>query len=543
MSDFDAIVIGSGAGGLTAAVALANAGKRVVVFEQHYLPGGWCHSFTLSGYRFSPGIHYIGELHPGGGMRSMFEGLGLGADLAFLELHPDGYDHILAGGQRFDIPAGRDRFEERLARRFPDEREGIRRYLDTCHAVTREISQIMEIRSVGDGVRTVLRSPNLARWGLRSAKALIDAHARDPFLRAILAGQSGNNGLPPSMAPAVLHAGVTGHYLRGGWYPRGGAYTIPRAFVRALRRAGGEIHVKTAIDKILVENRRAIGVRLADGTEVRAPIVISNADPAVTYGRLVGREHLSRLLRAGLARTKWSVSALSLFLATDLDLPAAGLDSGNYWLYESNDLEAIYKSGLTASGTERPVPPGQFVTVTTLKDPSKLRANPDHHTIESFSFVGFEAFRRWAHTRYGERPEDYERLKRDLLARMIRGAARIIPGLEGRIRFADLGTPLTNVHYVAATRGNLYGTEKSRWQLGPFSFSTKTELEGLYLCGSSTLAHGVAGAVGSGLVAASQVLGCRARELYRPGGAPITIGHPTPTLTSVPAWQPEAASA
>ena len=69
---YDVIVIGSGAGGLTAAVALAQAGKKVLVLEQHDRPGGWTHSFTLSGYRFSPGVHYIGDLHEGGGFASAF---------------------------------------------------------------------------------------------------------------------------------------------------------------------------------------------------------------------------------------------------------------------------------------------------------------------------------------------------------------------------------------------------------------------------------------------------------------------------------------
>src|SRR5512144_1362290 len=121
MRDVDTIVIGSGAGGLTAAVALARSGQKVLVLEQHYLPGGWCHSFSLEGYRFSPGVHYIGELGPEGASRRLFEGLGLGVDLSFYELNPDGFEHLIIGGERFDIPRGRELYEERLARRFPRE--------------------------------------------------------------------------------------------------------------------------------------------------------------------------------------------------------------------------------------------------------------------------------------------------------------------------------------------------------------------------------------------------------------------------------------
>jgi len=104
MKDADVIVIGSGAGGMAAAVALARANKRVMVFEQHYLPGGWCHSFPMGGYQFSPGVHYIGDLGPGGNMRQIYEGLGVANDLVFLELNPDGYDHVHIGDEYFDIP-------------------------------------------------------------------------------------------------------------------------------------------------------------------------------------------------------------------------------------------------------------------------------------------------------------------------------------------------------------------------------------------------------------------------------------------------------
>ena len=111
---YDAIVIGSGAGGLTAAVALAQAGKKVLVLEQHDRPGGWTHSFTLNSYRFSPGVHYIGDLQEGGGLRRIYDGLGVSQDLTFIELNPDGYDHIVIGEKKIDFPKGKENLIERL---------------------------------------------------------------------------------------------------------------------------------------------------------------------------------------------------------------------------------------------------------------------------------------------------------------------------------------------------------------------------------------------------------------------------------------------
>ncbi len=531
-TDYDVIIIGSGAGGLAAAVPLAQAGQRVLVCEQHEVPGGWTHSFTLQGYRFSPGVHYIGEVQPGGSLRRVYEGLGVSQDLEFCELNPDGYDHIYIDQERFDFPKGKGNLAARLKDRFPKESSGIDGYLNTVSGLMESASFLGRESRVEQVAGAVTHAGSLLRWVSRSGQDLLDHYFTDPVLKGVLSGQSGDHGLPPSQVSAFFHAGLTHHYLNGGYYPRGGGFAIPRAFVRALKRAGGEIRLNTMVDQILLENGKAIGVRLADGSEIRSRYVISNADPEVTFGKLIGRERLSARLRKKIDSVKYSGSCLSLFFAVDMDLRAAGLDSGNNWFYDRADVDGIYQLGLTDYALTAKTAPGMFLTVTTLKDPSKLHHG--HHTCEAFVFVGYEAFQKWAKERSGAHAADYEALKEDLAWRLFQSLEQRVPGISQHVVFWSLATPLTNEHYINATRGNLYGIEKSPRQVGPWAFPVQSEIEGLLMCGASTESHGVAGVTGSGLTAARTILKCHTSELLQQHGPELRI-YPSEDITQWPA--------
>ncbi len=528
--DCDAVVVGSGAGGLAAALALARSGLSVQVLEQHYLPGGWCHSFILDGYRFSPGVHYLGNLGEQGRLRKIYEGLGIAGDLVFLELNPDGYDHILIDGEtRFDIPAGEMLYKDRLRQRFPHESRGIDEYFRLMDRL-----DLGRLGHQGPGLAGPLKIPFVLAHGTRPLARVLGSTIGDPRLRTILAmPAAGDYGLAPSRAPAVLHAAVTSHYLNGAWYPRGGGFAIPRAFSRGIKRAGGKVRLRAPVEKILVDSsrshKRALGVRLTGGEEIRCGAVVSNADPMVTFAKLVGRDSLSRGLKTRLSAATWSVSTLSLFMAVDMDLEGMGFDTGNYWYTRRPDLELFFDGHRRRTDFRAP---GLFLTITTLKDKSKRHSR--EHTIEAFAFCRYDRFRPFDDSD-GVRSPDYLAFKETLTEQMITAVGRVIPGVENHISFRELGTPLTNRHYVAGHEGAIYGTEKILRQIGPMGFGTATEIENLFLCGASTQVHGVMGVTTSGLMAAGQILGCGVSDLLEAGGEQLR----TYPAENSSAWPPE----
>ncbi len=458
-------------------------------------------------------------------MRGVYEGLGVANDLTFYEMNPDGYEHIRIGGDAFDMPSGKEATVERFQQRFPSQARGIEDYFSLVERICSELPVVPETRSFLDFLTVPYRTRHMGRYGLYSLKRILDDRISDPLLKAFLSMQCGDHGLPPSKTPFALHAAVVGHYLNGGYYPKGGGRAIPRAFVRALRKHHAQLLLSTNVVKILTEasskGRAAVGVQLADGQELRAHKIISNASPHITYDNLVGREHISSKLRKKLDSATYTTSAVVLYLATDLDLHAMALDSGNYWYAKSPDFEAYYSQSRSSTIAEVDEVPGVFLGVTSMKDPTSFRNG--HHVIEAVNFISYDVFRCWRNTQVGERPEEYRALKRKLTAAMLKTIENIIPGISDHILYSDLSTPLSSEHYVQSTQGACYGTEKTLRQIGPFSFHNRSEIENLYLCGASTTAHGLSGSTSSGLGVASMLLSCRPSELLKDTGQKLNV--------------------
>lgn len=512
---FDTIIIGSGVGGLSAAICLARAGQKVLVLEQHDVPGGWCHSFYLNGHRFTPGVHYVGLLEKGQSTARLYEALGIANDLTFFRMNPSAYEHAYIGDERFNFPGNFEDLVTALVARFPKEEKNIKKYLNLVRNVSAELQLLPDIEGFWQHVTIPFRTKNMGKYALFSLKRVIDWHIKDPLLKKILNIQFGDHGLSPAKASFPLHCAVMDHYFNGGFYPCGGGAAIVKAMTTAIKKYNGEVKTQQSVKKIILEGKKkkvAIGVEMESGEKLFAKQIISNADPNITYQKLIGEENLSKKLQRKLNKTQYSCTSLMLFLTVDMDIKAAGIDSGNIWLMPNEDMDVVYERMMMPNITNDEAFEGMFISCTTLKDPSSFDGK--HHTIEAITYLDYRIFEKFK-DKNESRSTEYLQFKEVLTEKMIKTLEKVVPNIREHIVHKELGTPITNQYYINTTKGSVYGTEKKLTQIGPFAFKAKSEIKNLFLCGASIVSHGVAGAGYSGLQTAGQILNLKQRQLLK----------------------------
>jgi all-trans-retinol 13,14-reductase len=289
---------------------------------------------------------------------------------------------------------------------------------------------------------------------------------------------------------------VTGVYNAGSYYPVGGPGRFAQTLVPAIEAAGGELRLQADVKRILTNEGRACGVAFEQRGEQRqeqARHVISAMGVANTVACLDATtaapwQQAIRTLAPG-------ISYVSLFVGLEGDIAAAGAGTANHWIYESQDIGAVWQRPADDDA------PGIFVSFPSLKDP----ASPGKPTAEVVAVVDAAAFAPWLALPVDERPEDYQALKAWVEERLLAQFLRHFPALQPMLRFHELSTPVTQQRYVRSPDGAMYGIEMTAERLTSPALHVRTPLPGLLLAGQDVTSPGVPGAFMGGLMAAASV--------------------------------------
>ncbi|HLK48231.1 MAG TPA: NAD(P)/FAD-dependent oxidoreductase [Bryobacteraceae bacterium] len=504
---YDAIVVGSGAGGLTAAVLLAKyGGQRVLVLERHYAPGGFTQSFRRPGFDWDVGLHYIGQLHdPRFPLQLLFDRLTDGR-LEWSPL-PEVYDRILIGERCYEFWSGEERFRRKMKEYFPEEGGAIDQYLTRVNECAAAMQRYFAERALPPILSRLfgglMRRPFL-RFASRTTAEVLGELTDNRQLAAVLTGQWGCYGLPPSQSSFGIHAIVAQHYFDGGSYPRGGAARIAEALAPAIEAKGGTVALCAEVDRILVEARkRAIGVRMADGREIFAGRVISDAGAANTFRRLLP-EHLPGVdaVLGEIGSIPPSIAHVCLYLGLEGSSPELGLSGTHLWVYPDQD----HDGNLQRLFSDPDAPLSVMISSASAKDPDFERRHPGHSTAEIASLVPYEWFRNWEHTHWRKRGPDYEAYKALLTERLLDAFYRYVPAARGHVRHAELSTPLSTRDCVNHPHGEIYGLAHTPRRFKLRCLGPRTPVPNLYLTGGDAATCGVMGASTGGILAASAIL-------------------------------------
>ncbi len=496
----DAVVIGAGLAGLSAAAYLAKAGRRVVVLEHHSVPGGYAHEFKRRGYRFDVALHALDGAGPGGWLHPILDDLGVLDTVPLNRLDP--LYALRVPDFEMAVPADLNEYRNQLVAMFPAEQGGIDSLIGAMRDVARDVGTYSRDRAAGVKVPQMempQRYPAMATAFMSSWADFMAAHVSDRQLQAVFSVLWGYLGLPPSQLSAGLYAMAwTSYHVNGGYYPIGGSQAISRAIERTILDHGGEVRYRQTVTKIEVADGRAVGVETDRGLRISADLVVSNAGPGVVV-EMVGREHFPDEYLQRVDADRPAVSNLVVYLGLNRDVAEMGWTHHEFFLSEDYDLDADYEAML-AGDFDRA---GMVIADYTRSDPGC--APEGGSVLQLLTLAPWDYANVWGTggclDGYRRNP-DYRRIKAEAGERLLVRAEKLLPGLRDAIEVMEVATPLTNYRYSLQPGGSIYGREQTVTNM-LHRHSPKTPISNLLLTGAWISGGGMSSAMGSGRTVAS----------------------------------------
>ena len=474
--NFDAVIIGSGIGGLVTASQLAAKGAQVLVLEKYIIPGGSGGSFKRKGYTFDVGASMIFGFGEKGYTNLLTRAL---KDVdEKCETIPDPVQLEYHLPNKFDISVDKnyEKFINKLSATFPKEKEGIRKFYDTCSNVFRCLDS-MPLLSIEDPsylFKVFFKSPlsclGLARWLPVNAGDVARKFIKDPELLRFIDIECFCWSVMPALKTPMINAGMvfTDRHVGGINYPRGGVGKIAEKLVSGIEKLGSKIRYKANVTEILIKDEKAVGVRLSNGEEIYSNIIVSNSTRWDTFGLEDKKKGLIANKNVPKSEYKWaetykpSPSFVSIHLGVEKNIIKDNFNCHHIIVENWDNLEN--EKGVV------------FVSIPTLLDSSLA---PDgKHIVHAFTPSSMNEWEGLSRKEYLQKKEEY-------FSFLIDRISTIIPNLQKNIDHKEIGTPKTHKKFLGRYQGS-YGPIPSQKLLGllPMPFNS-TKIKNLYCVGDS----------------------------------------------------------
>lgn len=504
--NYDAIIIGSGLGGLTTAVLLAQSGKKVLVLERHYVPGGFTHSFKREGYEWDVGVHYVGKMNDAETpLRKAFDYITEGK--LKWGMMDAVYDKAIIAGKEFRFVVGEENQLNQFIEYFPKEEKAIRIYFDKIKKFASGTAMFFGEKSMPPFLSNFLGYFLRKKFNSYSDKTTYDflrSITGNEELISVLCAQCGNYGLAPKKSSFAIQAMIADHYADGGSYPLGGAKEIFNTIAEVIYKNGGEIAITAEVKEIVLKNGTAVGVEMKSGEKIFAKKIISNAGARNTFTKLLPNynEHLVPI-KNDLAKIKPSACHICLYVGLNASDKQLQLPKSNYWVYNSFDFDGDYEKHIHNMNLE---PPLYYISFPSARDSQWSGTHPDKSTIQVIVACSYEWLEKWKETNWMKRGDDYLKFKTGFEEKLLKKLYEIVPQVKGYVDVCEVSTPLSTKHFSNYGNGEIYGLEHTPERFRLKWLRPQTPVKNLFLTGQDTLTVGLGGALFSGVITASVIL-------------------------------------
>lgn len=485
--NFDAIIVGSGLGGLSCGAYLAKKGWRVLVLEKNSFIGGYASSFCTNNFCFDTALHMIDGVGKGQSMYNFLELCGIADRINFVKLKH--FARLIFPEHDLRFPSGDlDGLISLLIEEFPLDSNGIPIFFEKMVNIHDDIMRFLYSTSPMWIQLPIFpfQYRNLFGSMKKTVKNLLDKYLNDKKLKALLFANWGFYGLPPSKLNVKSVFGNIDFWMMGAYYPKGGSHVVPDAFVDIIRENKGSLLLDKEVTKIIIENKKAIGVTTAKGDTFFASNIISNVSALETFNSLVGRKELSSKFLRKMDNMELSCSIFNVYLGLDKDFKSEIEDPDDYevLICETYDLEEDYKWMINGDFDKASF----FVT---------LYSNVDDSLAKDGDFVAgivqghnFDHWKKYEVDYEDKNKLQYEAEKIRIAQILIERAEKVIPGLSKHIKVIKIGTPLSLKRCSGNNNGAIYGWAANVDQFTPMDRMTNIPVKNLHLSSAWTFPGG-----------------------------------------------------
>jgi len=488
--EFDVIIIGSGLGGLLCANTMAMEGRKVLVLEKNNQIGGNLQVFARNGVIFDTGVHYVGGLAEGRNLNQIFDYHGIMDGLDLEEMDTDGFDVISFENDSIKYPwaQGYEAFEKSLVRQFPEEADGIKKYIDKmrwCCLQFPFYNLKNEAVTPTDELLTL------------NAKEFIESVTTNKKLQLVLAGNNFLYAGDAERTPFYVHALICNSYIECSHKIRGGGVRIAQLLLKNIRANGGDIKRYTEVDKIEIENGAVKGVRTKKGEVFQAPIIISNAHPLSTFNWV--ENGIRKATKIRLKQTPNSIASFSVHLV--LKPNQVKYMNHNIYHFSQNDVWH------TDDYNEETWPKAMMIS-----SPCKKKKEEFANGLSILVYMKQEDVAEWEETfntvaTANERGDSYEEFKKHKTEKVLKKLYSVMPEVEYNVEHVYTSSPLSHRDYIGSPDGSMYGIKNDCNSPLSSMFKPSTRVKGLYLTGQNLNLHGILGVSISALKTCGEIVG------------------------------------